>query len=99
MRQAGILAASSLSIALLIGCSADKKEVSAWPERDASEMCNSDSFECTTWKTLAQQCDKNMARRAEGYTGRLEPYCTKAEEYREFVTGIDLSSDPGAYNF
>ncbi len=40
-----------------------------------------------------------MRRQDEGYMGRLEPYCDQMETYRERVTGIALSSDPGAYNF
>jgi hypothetical protein len=67
--------------------------------RGADEVCNSTSKECQEWTALAQQCQENMRRRDEGYMGRLEPYCDQMETYRERVTGIALSSDPGAYNF
>ena len=67
--------------------------------RGVGEVCNSTSKECQEWTALAEQCQQNMRRRDEGYMGRLEPYCNQAETYREQVTGIALSSDPGAYNF
>jgi len=67
--------------------------------RSADEVCNSTSKECQEWTALARQCQENMRRRDEGYMGRLEPYCDQMETYREQVTGIALSSDPGAYNF
>ena len=67
--------------------------------RSAEEVCNTTSTECQEWTALAEQCQENMRRRDEGYMGRLEPYCDQMETYRERVTGIALSSDPGAYNF
>ena len=67
--------------------------------RSVSEKCHSNSFECKKWTRLAKACDKNMARRADGYMGRLEPYCSRAEEYRELVSGVGLSTAPGAYSF
>ena len=68
-------------------------------DRPANQKCNSDSPECKQWTKLAIKCDANVARREAGYMGKLESWCGDAEEYREKVTGIDLSSNPGAYIF
>lgn len=92
--------------AALIGCAAEKPTtVSSSPvetktlNRPANEKCNSDSAECKLWTEISIKCDENLARRDEGYMGKLEPWCSQAEEFREQVTGIELSSAPGAYNF
>ena len=76
-----------------------KEEAVATLNRPASERCNSDTLACKEWTKLAIGCDENMKRQDEGYMGKLTPYCTEAETLRERVTGIELSSDPGAYNF
>ena len=78
--------------ATVIGCSSDTTVKTL--DRPANEKCNSASPECEQWTKLAIKCDANMARRDEGYMGKLEPWCSDAEEYREKVTGIDLSSTP-----
>ena len=92
--------------AALIGCAYEKPTtVSSSPvepktlNRPANEKCNSDSYLCERWTELAIKCEENMARRDEGYMGRLEPWCLRTEKYREQVTGIELSGAPGAYNF
>jgi hypothetical protein len=69
------------------------------PGRSADEFCNSTSPECERWTALAIKCEDALRQRDAGYMGRQEPYCDQAEQYREQVTGIALSSDPGAYNF
>jgi len=61
--------------------------------RSPAEVCTSDSAECKTWTELALKCEQNLANAVAGNA------CTKAEEYREQVTGVALSSDPGAYSF
>jgi hypothetical protein len=57
------------------------------------------SPECQKWTALARQCEEDLRRRDEGYMGRLGDSCLQAEELREQVTGIPLSSSPGAYAF
>lgn len=70
------------------------------PGRSSSEVCNSNSQECQTWTALATACQENMRQREAGYMGRFDRnYCTEMEEYRERVSGVALSTDPGAYNF
>lgn len=61
--------------------------------RGPAEVCSSDSVECKTWAKLALTCEQNLANAVAGNA------CTKAEQYREQVTGVAVSSDPGAYNF
>ncbi len=92
--------------AALIGCSADQTKTldnssmeTKTLNRPTNEKCNSDSVRCKRWTELAIKCEENMARRDEGYMGRLEPWCGQMEAYREQSTGIELSSAPGAYNF
>jgi hypothetical protein len=45
------------------------------------------------WMALALECEQNLAN---GVAGNA---CTRAETYREQVTGIALSTTPGAYSF
>ena len=61
--------------------------------RSANELCNSNSPECIQWSQLILKCEENLAN---GVSGNA---CLTAESYRESVTGIELSSAPGAYNF
>ena len=61
--------------------------------RRSDETCTSDSVECKTWTELALKCEQNLANAVAGNA------CTKAEEYREKITGVALSSAPGAYSF
>ena len=82
--------------AALIGCSAVKTQTL---DRKSSEKCNTESAECKRWTELAIKCDDNSLMRDAGYMGSLEPWCLRAEEYREQVTGVELSNAPGAHNF
>ena len=61
--------------------------------RGADEVCTTDSQFCVAWTRLALQCEENLANAVPGTA------CTKAETYREMATGVELSSDPGAYSF
>ncbi len=67
--------------------------------RSQEEVCNSTSQACQRWTELARKCEENMRQREAGYTGRLHPYCGEMEAFREEVTGVPLSSSPGAYDF
>jgi hypothetical protein len=67
--------------------------------RSAKEVCQSRTPACQKWTELARKCEDNMRQRDAGYMGPQKPYCTQAETFREKVTGIPLSSAPGAYNF
>lgn len=67
--------------------------------RRASEVCQSATKACQQWTELAKKCEVNMRRRDAGDMSRMEPYCDQAESLREQVTGIPLSTAPGAYNF
>ena len=93
-----------LLIALLTGCSSTPSAPPAAftpgvEGRSASEACQTTSQECQTWTELAKKCEESLRQREAGYMGRQEPYCTQAETYREEVTGIPLSTAPGAYSF
>ena len=97
---------SRVAIALLLflpltSCSSPKEEAfqPGVEGRSAEEVCNSTSPECQKWTALARQCEEDLRRRDEGYMGRLGDSCLQAEELREQVTGIPLSSSPGAYAF
>jgi hypothetical protein len=61
--------------------------------RSAKEICSSTSPQCKQWIDMALRCEINLA---EGIAGNA---CSKAESYRERVTGIALSTGPGAYSF
>ena len=61
--------------------------------RGAEEVCTADSQFCVAWTKLALKCEENLANAVPGTA------CTKAESYREMATGVELSTDPGAYSF
>ena len=61
--------------------------------RKPSEICQSDSPACKAWMGEALRCETNLAN---GMAGNA---CSKAEEYREAVTGIELSTATGAFKF
>jgi len=61
--------------------------------RIAGEVCQSNSPECQSWMEKALVCETNLVN---GIAGSA---CTQAEQYRERVTGIELSTAPGAFNF
>jgi hypothetical protein len=69
--------------------------------RSASETCTSDSPSCATWTEMALQCERQLAGAPIMVRGvaKGQSACGKAEEYREAVTGIELSTAPGAYEF
>jgi hypothetical protein len=67
--------------------------------RSSEETCNTTSENCQKWTFLAKRCEQNMSQREAGYTGELAPYCSEMESLREKATGIDLSTDTGAYDF
>lgn len=67
--------------------------------RGPDEVCQSSSPECQRWTELAKKCAENERKRNEGFMGNLPAYCSRMEEYREQVTGVPLSSSPGAYQF
>ena len=96
------------------GCSSDPKASSALkPNTDNSnlsfeqkrellltfrapgEVCTSDSGECMLWTNLALHCE----RQYNGETTSYDKPCSSMETFRERITGIDLSSAPGAYSF
>ena len=61
--------------------------------RSASEVCQSNSPECQAWMEKALVCETNLVN---GIAGNA---CTQAEQYRERVTGIELSTAAGAFKF
>ena len=61
--------------------------------RGPNEVCTSASKACVAWTVKALQCEENLANAVPGTA------CTQAEMYREAVTGVELSSAPGAYSF
>ena len=61
--------------------------------RSLDEICTTTSEECKTWTAQAVVCEENLANAVPGNA------CTLMENYRETVTGIELSTAPGAYNF
>ena len=98
MRSVSVLA----GVALLLGaCSPPapkevttdslRQELLAY--RSVDEVCTSDSTDCRQWIEMALKCEHNLEKMIAGNA------CTQAEEFREQVTGIELSSKPGAYDF
>jgi len=70
------------------------------PGRSSSEVCNTTSKACQQWTALVVGCEENMKRRDAGYLGKFErSYCDEAEALREKLTGVALSTSPGAYDF
>jgi hypothetical protein len=67
--------------------------------RGSEEVCQSTSPEFQQWTDLARKCEDNLRKRDAGDKSPQQPYCTQAEELRQRVTGVPLSSEPGAYNF
>ena len=61
--------------------------------RKPGEICQSDSPQCKAWMEKALLCETNLVN---GIAGNA---CTMAEQYRETVTGIELSTAPGAFKF
>ena len=68
--------------------------------RSSSEMCNSDSGNCMAWTGMALKCELGLAEMDKGnYNNPYRGSCLEAESFRESVTGIGLSTAPGAYSF
>jgi hypothetical protein len=67
--------------------------------RSPEEVCNTTSENCQKWTFLSKKCEINMLQRELGYMGKQVLYCSEAQSLRQQVTGIDLSTAPGAYNF
>jgi hypothetical protein len=93
---AGLAGCSSGSPSLSESSSITKKkdllaELLAY--RSSAEICTSSSGQCIEWIALALECEKNLA------TGIAGNSCARAETYREQVSGVALSSTPGAYSF
>ena len=92
-------------LVLMASCSAPPPHPAAQPftpgveGRSAAETCQTTSPECQRWTELARKCAENERQRDQGFMGRLPPYCSEMESYREQVTGIPLSTSPGAYQF
>ena len=63
--------------------------------RGPDEICNSDGGNCMLWTNLALHCE----RQSNGETTSYDKPCSAMESFRERVTGVDLSTAPGAYNF
>ena len=55
--------------------------------RKRSRVCTTNSAACIKWTEMALQCEK----------GRK--VCGQMEDYRETVSRVEVSSDPGAYSF
>jgi len=92
-----------LAASTLISCSVKQPEPQNGNEenlrsklleyRSVGEVCQSKSPECQTWMEKALLCETNLVN---GIAGSA---CTQAEQFRERVTGIELSKAPGAFNF
>ena len=63
--------------------------------RGEDRVCDGDSGECAHWVILALHCERQYNGISTGY----DQPCGDMEDLREQLTGIDLSSAPGAYNF
>jgi len=101
------LAAPLLLAALGVAACSPKQLLSTQPAaftpgvegRGSDEVCQSTSPECQQWTELARKCEDNLRKRDAGDMSPQQPYCGQAEELRERVTGIPVSSEPGAYKF
>ena len=72
----------------------EKRELLA-KYRSSEEMCSSEDGNCMYWTNLALHCERQLAGEQTDY----EKPCSAAEDLRERVTGINLASAPGAYDF
>ena len=77
-----------------------REKLMRYHSRSASEMCQSDSAKCGEWLYLAESCGYSMkAIDAGQYDSKFRGSCGKAETFREQVTGVELSTAPGAFTF
>ncbi|MCB4411678.1 hypothetical protein [Synechococcus sp. MU1611] len=93
-----------LLLPALVSCGGEEKHADRQAKllkyRGADEVCTTASKACVTWTKMAIGCEENMQRRDEGYMGKFDRnWCSEMETYREAVTGVELSSDTGAYSF
>ena len=95
-------------LVVLAGCvSAPIKELSheqmselLAEKRGAESVCVSKTPDCLKWTLLAYQCEKSFEAEEDiPFSGGVGNPCSKMEEFREKVTGIELSSARGAYAF
>jgi hypothetical protein len=63
--------------------------------RGSMPVCMTDSGNCMAWTNLALHCERQAAGEATDY----DKPCSAAENFRERVTGIELSTAPGAFDF
>ena len=56
--------------------------------RGEDKVCHGDTDDCNRWTELMLGCETEQTRT-----------CMDAEQLRERITGVQLSSAPGAYNF
>ena len=63
--------------------------------RSPDQICTSEGGDCMLWTNLSLHCERQL----NGETTDYRKPCTAAEDFRERVTGIELSTDPGAYSF
>lgn len=63
--------------------------------RDSNEICMTDGGNCMAWTNMALHCERQL----NGERTDFRKPCTRAETFRERVTGIESSSAPGAYSF
>ena len=71
----------------------DDRQAKLLKYRGVNEVCMTYSRDCRSWTRKALQCEENLAKVVPGTA------CIEMEEFREQVTGIAVSSDPGAYSF
>jgi hypothetical protein len=56
--------------------------------RSPDTVCTTDSKECELWTKLMLGCEQGTSKT-----------CAAAENYREAITGVELSTAPNAFNF
>ncbi|WP_341880503.1 hypothetical protein [Synechococcus sp. UW140] len=94
------LSADEVTIDLVLAKSKETNFTPGVVGRDSSETCQTTSKACQQWTALAVGCEANLKRRFEGFNGKfLMDYCGKAEDLRERVTGVELSTAPDAFSF
>ena len=94
------LSADEITIDLVLAKSKETPFTPGVVGRNNSETCQTTSKACQQWTALAIGCEANLKRRFEGFNGKfLQDYCGKAEDLRERVTGVELSTAPNAFSF
>lgn len=94
------LSADEVTLDLVLSKSKETTFTPGVVGRNNSETCQTTSKSCQQWTALAVGCEANLKRRFEGFNGKfLQDYCGKAEDLRERVTGVELSTAPNAFSF